>query len=387
MVGASSTSRVASAVAARRAPADQGDPHEPRKEAVGRRGDARPVVRRAHARRRVRLDEPADEAPDLGRRQGRRDRFVRGDQAERRRQGRPRGRRRRAHLRRRLLRPVITPRGEPGPAFGLGLRREHFDALLARPARADFIEVVCDNFMRFGGRPREVLDHVSARHPIVLHGVALSIGSLDPLDARYLDDVARLAERTRARWWSDHLCLSSTRGVEHHELLPLPFTDEAIDHVATRAREARARVGLPFALENPSAYVQWDTRAMDEATFVGRTLEAADCALLLDVNNVFVNATNHGFSAEAYIASLPLERVIQLHMAGHDARGKVLIDTHGEPVCDEVLDLYRFTLTAMRERGLAPPPTLLEWDHTIPPLERVEAEVDRLRAAAAGIWP
>lgn len=277
----------------------------------------------------------------------------------------------------------------PVATFGIGLRREHFDALTQPESPADdaphhapidFLEVLTENFMAFGGRSRDVLARVGARYPIVLHGVALSIGSVDPLDLGHLGRVARLAERTRARWWSDHLCFSSAHGVEYHDLVPLPFTDEAVDHVARRIQAAERHVGLAFILENPSAYVQWDTSTMDEPTFVRAVVEAADCGLLLDVNNVWVNATNHGFDARAYIDAMPLERVVQIHMAGHDASGPVVIDTHGAPVSDAVLDLYAYTMARMREVGAAPPATLLEWDHDIPALGEVLAELDKIRA-------
>lgn len=266
--------------------------------------------------------------------------------------------------------------------FGIGLRREHFDELVSGDVPGvDFLEVLSENFMSFGGRPREVLAHLSRRFPIVLHGVALSIGSLDPLDGAHLDRIARLAEATGARWWSDHLCYSSAHGVEYHDLVPLPFTAEVVAHVAQRAIAARAHVGLPFLLENPSAYVRWPDAEMDEAAFVRAVVEAADCGLLLDVNNVFVNATNHGFDARAYIDALPLERVVQIHMAGHDASGPTIIDTHGEPVRAEVMDLYRYTMARLAARGVRPA-TLLERDHAIPPLAEVVAELQGIRHAA-----
>lgn len=277
----------------------------------------------------------------------------------------------------------MNPAGE---TFGIGLRRDHFDAIVASPPDIDFLEVLSENFMRYGGRPREVLDHVASRYPVVLHGVALSIGSLDPLDARYLEGVARLAERTRAAWWSDHLSYSSAHGVEYHDLVPLPFTRECVDHVAARVRLATAQVGRPFALENPSYYVRW-AGEMDEASFVSEVVQAADCKLLLDVNNVFVNACNHGYDARAYIDRMPLERVVQIHMAGHDASGPVVIDTHGAPVKDEVLDLYGYTMARLRARGVTNVATLLEWDHDIPSLEHDVAELARVRAVAAARRP
>jgi len=265
--------------------------------------------------------------------------------------------------------------------FGLGLRREHFDSLEDHAHAIDFLEVLTENFASFGGRTREVLTRCADRFPIVLHGVALSIGSIDPLDERYLDQVARLAERTRAVGWSDHLCFSSAHGVEYHDLVPLPFTDEAVEHVAARVRLVRERIGLPFLLENPSYYTRWqvapEAGAMDEATFLRRIVEAGDCGILLDVNNVYVNAMNHGYDARAYIDRLPLERVQQIHMAGHHQWPDVIVDTHAAPVCDAVLDLYSYTIAKT-----GPVATLLEWDHDIPPIETMVAELAKIRRAA-----
>ncbi|MFO0750394.1 MAG: DUF692 domain-containing protein [Myxococcota bacterium] len=269
---------------------------------------------------------------------------------------------------------------------GIGLRRDHFATLFDQPPGSfDFLEVLTENFAGFGGRAREVLARCAERFPIVLHGVALSIGSLDPLDPAYLDGVAELVARTGARWWSDHLCFASAHGVEYHDLVPLPFTREAVDHVAARIHAVRKRVDAPFLLENPSTYLRWPTapdgdgaEAMDEAAFFRAVVEAGDCGILLDVNNVFVNATNHGYDARAFIDALPLERVAQIHLAGHTVRPDIVIDSHAEPVRDEVLDLYAYTIART-----GPVATLLEWDHRIPPIATMLGEVARIRAARA----
>jgi uncharacterized protein (UPF0276 family) len=208
-----------------------------------------------------------------------------------------------------------------------------------------------------------------------LHGVALSIGSVAPLDLAYLDQLARLAEDTGALWASDHLCFSSAFGVEYHELVPLPFTEEALEHVVARTRQVKAHLPIPFALENPSYYIAYGADEMSEATFLRQLLERADCGLLLDVNNVYVNSCNHGYDPRAFIDALPLDRVMQIHMAGHTRDGDVVIDTHGAPVIDAVYDLYAYTL----ERT-GPVSTLLEWDHDIPPLGELLAANDRIRA-------
>lgn len=265
--------------------------------------------------------------------------------------------------------------GLPFLGYGVGLRRAHFDRIFDEGDGVDFLEVLVDNVMGFGGRPREITRRAAERWPMVLHGVALSIGSVDPLDEAYLDLYAALCNETGALWASDHLCFSSAFGVEYHDLVPLPFTDEAVAHVVERTRAVKARLPVPFALENPSYYIAYADSRMSEAEFLREVLEGADCGLLLDVNNVYVNAQNHGYDARAFIDALPLERVVQIHMAGHYNDGTVIIDTHGDHIIPAVLDLYAYTL----ERT-GPVSTLLEWDHNIPPLEVLLAENDKVRA-------
>jgi uncharacterized protein (UPF0276 family) len=267
--------------------------------------------------------------------------------------------------------------GLPFLGYGVGLRRVHFDSIFEHGQSADFLEVLVENVMGFGGRPREVTLRASKRWPMVLHGVALSIGSVDPLSDDYLDHYAAICRDTGALWASDHLCFSSAFGVEYHDLVPLPFTDEAVAHVVARTKAVQARLPVPFALENPSYYIAYAHSRMTEAEFLREVLEGADCGLLLDVNNVYVNARNHGYDARAFIDALPLERVVQIHMAGHYDDGSVIIDTHGAHVIDEVLDLYAYTL----ERT-GPVSTLLEWDNDIPPLDVLLAENDKVRAVA-----
>ncbi|MEZ4268924.1 MAG: DUF692 domain-containing protein [Myxococcota bacterium] len=265
--------------------------------------------------------------------------------------------------------------GLPFLGYGVGLRRAHFDRIFDEGQSIDFLEVLVENVMGFGGRPRDVTRRAAAQWPMVLHGVALSIGSVDPLSESYLDLYAALCEETGALWASDHLCFSSAFGVEYHDLVPLPFTDEAVAHVIARTRAVQARLPVPFALENPSYYIAYAQSRMTEAEFLREILEGADCGLLLDVNNVYVNAQNHGYDARAFIDALPLERVVQIHMAGHYNDGTVIIDTHGDHVIQAVLDLYAYTL----ERT-GPVSTLLEWDNDIPPLEVLLAENDKVRA-------
>ncbi len=268
----------------------------------------------------------------------------------------------------------------PFLGYGVGLRRDHFDSLWDHADSVDFFEVLCENVMGFGGRPREVARQVASRFPTVLHGVALSIGSFDPLNDDYVTRLGALGRELGAHWFSDHLCFSSAHGVDYHDLIPVPFTDEAVKHVAGRIREATERVELPFALENPSYYIEYEINALDEASFLTQIVEEADCQLLLDVNNVFVNASNHGYDPYAFIDALPHERVCQIHMAGHDVQPNVIIDTHGAPVVDEVLDLYRYTI----ERT-GPVSTLLEWDHNIPDMAVLVDELARIRAAGEAV--
>ena len=267
--------------------------------------------------------------------------------------------------------------------IGLGLRRAFAAKLLRAGATSaspiNWLEVTPENWVFFGGKSRRLLDEAAEQFAIVPHAVSLSIGGPDPLDDTFLDAVARLCERVQPPWWSDHLCYSSVAGAPVHDLLPLPFTDEAVAHVAARVREVQARVPAPLALENATYYAHMPGCTMDEAAFLTAVVEQSGCALLLDVNNVYVNSVNHGFDARAFIDRMPLSRVVQLHVAGHTRIGDTIIDTHIGPVIDPVWELYRYTL--QRARRLIP--TLVEWDQDIPELPEVLAEVDRARAHAA----
>lgn len=279
------------------------------------------------------------------------------------------------------IRPRPEPRlGLPFLGYGVGLRRLHWDELFDHAGDVDFLELLAENFMGSGGRIRAVRDRAAAGFPIVLHGTALSIGSVSPLDRDYLDALGQLIRDTRALWFSDHLCFSSAFGVEYHDLMPVPFTEEALAHVAARVRAVQAIADVPFLLENPSYYVQFGASEMSEAEFLRALVERADCGLLLDVNNVFVNSRNHGYDPRAFIDALPLDRVAQIHMAGHHDLGDVIIDTHGAPVIDPVLELYAYTI----ERT-GPVSTLLEWDNEIPPLPVLLAENEKVRRAGTAV--
>ena len=270
--------------------------------------------------------------------------------------------------------------------IGLGLRRAFAEELLAAvDPGVDFLEVTPENWMFYGGRHRRTLLACAERWPITPHGVSLNVGGLEPLDGEYLDGLAKLCGEVRAPFFSDHVCYSSAGGGPVHDLLPLPFSREAIEQVGRRGREMAARVGLPLVLENATFYSHMPGSEMDEAEFLIGCLQAADAGMLLDVNNVYVNAQNHGGDPRALIDRMPLERVRQLHVAGHTRRGDTIIDTHIGPVIDPVWELYRYTL----QKAGRLIPTLIEWDQEIPPLPEVLAEVARARAEAkaAGVLP
>ena len=262
---------------------------------------------------------------------------------------------------------------------GIGLRPKHYPSILDGQ-RADWFEVISENFMIPGGRPLAVLERVRADTPVVLHGVSLSIGSTDALNLEYLDDLARLIARVEPAWVSDHLCWGSHGRRYAHDLLPLPYTEEAIDHVVGRVREVQDRLGRRILLENVSSYVAFRHSTMPEWAFISAIAEQADCGILLDVNNVFVSAVNHDFRAADYLAGLPADRIGQIHLAGHSDHGTHLLDTHDAPVRSEVWDLYR---DAVRRFGGLP--TLVEWDDHVPPIEDVLAEAERARAAEAQV--
>jgi uncharacterized protein (UPF0276 family) len=262
--------------------------------------------------------------------------------------------------------------------IGVGLRRAFADDILTTSRRVDWLELTPENWVRYGGKSRRRLDAARERWPIVPHSVSLSIGGPDPLDEEFLCAMDELVRRIGTPWWSDHVCYSSAGGAQLNDLLPLPFSDEAVEHTARRIEVVKRRVGAPLALENATFYAHMPGGTLDEATFLRAVLEAGDCGMLLDVNNVYVNSLNHGGDPRAFIDRMPLERVWQIHVAGHTVRDDVVIDTHIGPVIDPVWDLYRYTIA--RAGRLIP--TLVEWDQDIPPLDEVLDEVDRARAHA-----
>ncbi|MGA7992454.1 MAG: DUF692 domain-containing protein [Thermoanaerobaculia bacterium] len=263
---------------------------------------------------------------------------------------------------------------------GIGLRKEHFDRVLEKKPDVPFFEVISENFMVEGGRPAYVLDRVRRDYPVALHGVSMNLGSADPLDAAYLSRLKALVDRIQPAVVSDHLCWTGLAGLNSHDLLPLPFTEEAVRHVAGKIRRAQDVLGRQLFVENVSSYVSYRTSEMSEAGFLAAVVAEADCHLLLDVNNLWVNARNHGFDAAEALRAIPVDRVKQFHLAGHEDHGDVVIDTHDRPVRDEVWALYR---QAVRRFGAQP--TLLEWDANVPEFD-VLVEETRLAEVIQRAW-
>jgi len=268
----------------------------------------------------------------------------------------------------------------PHLGHGIGLRPPHYPRILDGAARADWFEVISENFMIPGGRPLRVLERARALAPIVLHGVSMNLGGTDPLDERHLDELDALVRRFEPAWVSEHLCWGAFGRHYAHDLLPLPFTEEALRQVVSRIEHVQDRLGRRILIENVSSYVAFTHSTMPEWTFLGAVAEEADCGILLDVNNVYVSAVNHGFSPEEYIDGLPLARIGQIHLAGHTDAGTHLIDTHDHPVPAPVWTLYRDVV-----RRFGPIPTLVEWDDRIPSFEELAAEADRARTLEAEV--
>ena len=270
----------------------------------------------------------------------------------------------------------------PYLGFGLGLRPDHYADILDGNPPVDWFEAISENYMVPGGRPLRVLDEIRARYPIVLHGVSLSIASTAPFDETYLRDLRDLAARAEPVFVSDHLCWTGVHGVNLHDLLPIPYTAEALDHVVSRVQHVQDYLKRPLVLENVSTYVQFGHSEMSEWAFLTELTKRTGCYLLLDINNVFVSAFNHEFDALEFIAGVPADRVVQFHLAGHEHNMTHIIDTHDAMVCDEVWDLYR---AAVKRFGAVS--TIIERDDKIPPLVDMVAELNRARVMAADILP
>jgi hypothetical protein len=268
--------------------------------------------------------------------------------------------------------------GLPNLGVGIGLRTAHYSRILETRPAIDWFEILSENYMQTAGRPLYFLDAVADRYPVAMHGVSLSIGSTDPIDRAYLTELRALRDRTRARWVSDHLCWTGVAGKNTHDLLPMPYTEEALRHVVARVRQVQDFLGAPLALENPSTYVEFSANAMPEWEFLSRVAVDADCALLLDVNNVYVSAYNHGFDPQEYFAAVPFDRVVQLHVAGHTRHETHIVDTHIGPVEE---DVWRLLGDAWQRAGGAS--VLLEWDAEIPSLEETHDEALKAKSFIA----
>ena len=267
---------------------------------------------------------------------------------------------------------------QPFAGFGLGLRRSHYAEFLDGHVSVDFVEVISENYMVDGGRPLRILEQVRAKHPVIIHGVSMSIGSAGGLDEGYLAKLKRLEQRIDPLWVSDHLCWTCTSAHNSHDLLPLPLTEEALQVVCDNIDRAQSYLGRPMLFENPSSYLTFPEDEMAEWEFLSEMTSRTGCYLLLDVNNIYVSAQNHGFSANDYLAGLPLERVRQIHLAGHTP-GKIIIDTHDREVCDDVWALYAKAMAMI----VQPVATMIERDDKIPPLPELLTELDRARMLAS----
>lgn len=246
---------------------------------------------------------------------------------------------------------------------GIGLRRQHFNDVMNSTDGIDFFELLSENFMNYGGLPRKTISHLKKSNvPLICHGVGLSLGSSDELDPKYINCLEELLNFIDAPWFSDHLSFASENKIHFHDLVPVLRTDEAVEFISNKINKVQDYFKRPFAIENVSYYAESTLHQMSETQFIQKLIDNTNCKLLLDVNNVYVNAVNHGYNMHQYIDELPLDHVIQIHLAGHDERGDMLIDTHGNFVIDEVWDLYRYTLKKIKR----PISTLIEWDNDVP---------------------
>lgn len=270
---------------------------------------------------------------------------------------------------------------KPAPlGYGLGLRPVYYDEILSARPPVDWFEIISENYMLAGGRPLAMLDRVRAEYPIVMHGVSMSLASTDPLNLDYLRQLKSLAERVEPAWVSDHLAWTGVHGVTLHDLLPIPYTSESLAHVVERIQRVQDFLKRQLVVENASTYVSFVESEMSEHEFVGEMAQRADCLLLLDVNNVFVSGFNHGFDQKAFIDAIPVERVVQFHMAGHTNDGTHRVDTHDQPVCEEVWALYEH---ARRRFGAVS--AMIERDDNFPPLSELLDELQHMREIDARV--
>lgn len=264
----------------------------------------------------------------------------------------------------------------PSLGYGVGLRTVHYDYILENTPPVDWFECVTEDFFVPGGRPFYYLEKVREQYPLVFHGVSMSIGSTDPINWDYFHQLKALIDRMQPAWISDHLCWTGVDGINLHDLLPLPYTQESLDFVVSRIQQVQDFLGMRIAIENPSSYITFKTSDMTEWEFLSEMATRADCLLLLDINNIYVSAFNHGFDACEYINTVPADRIQYFHIAGHTNMGDYIIDTHDHPVIPDVWSLYRYAKNRFGEQVS----TLLERDANIPPFEELLAELDYARS-------
>ncbi len=270
--------------------------------------------------------------------------------------------------------------GIPYLGFGLGLRRPHTAHILDAKPAIDWFEIISENYMGVAGKPRRILSEIRANYPIVMHGVSLSIGTVDALSSEYLHALRALADWLKPAWISDHLCWTGVAHLNTHDLLPVPYTEEALLHIIDRIKAVQDFLGRPICIENPSTYLEFSSSSMPEAEFIARMAEGANCGLLLDVNNIYVSCFNHRLDVRQYLDALPLQRVAQIHLAGHSNKGTHIVDTHDAPVIEEVWQIYA---EIIRRAGRLN--TMVEWDSRIPEFPVLMAELERARHISAAI--
>jgi len=271
----------------------------------------------------------------------------------------------------------MTTTKRPYLGYGLGLRKEHYETVLAERPDVDWFEVISENYMVEGGKPLDYLTRIREHYPMVMHGVSMSIGSTEVLNFDYLKQLKDLIKRVEPEWISDHLCWTGVNGLNLHDLMPLPYTKEAAQHVADRVSQVQDYLGQQILLENVSSYVSYSDSVMSEAEFYREVTERADCLMLLDINNIYVSAYNHNFDPYSYLTAMPKERVCQFHLAGHTQENNLIIDTHDHPIADPVFDLYA---AAVEHFGRVS--TMIERDDNIPPLPELLNELEQVKNIA-----
>lgn len=277
---------------------------------------------------------------------------------------------------------LLSSHDFPFLGFGLGLRTVHYLDILENNPAIDWFEILTENYLVPGGKPLYYLDRIKERYPIVMHGVSMSLGSSDPLDMHYLKQVKALASRTQAKWISDHVCWTGIHGKNMHDLLPLPYTEEAIAHFSKKVNQAQDFLEQPILIENPSSYLSYQDSSFTEWDFINEVINQTNCYLLLDVNNIYVSAFNHSFDPIEYILAIPPQRVKQIHLAGHTNNGDHIIDTHDHDVIDPVWALYSKTLEHIGKVS-----TMIERDDHIPPLPELMQELEQAKHIARDLFP